>query len=72
MFAQTLRRVLKAPRLRQRSAEGHLNLVRTDDEVERTAVLLAHYGGRHVSLVRALLRDLWRLDITVTSSGLTA
>ena len=64
MLAQTIRRVLKAPRLRQRSAEGYLNLIRNDHEVDRDAILLAHYGRRHRSLIRALLHDLWRLDTT--------
>jgi hypothetical protein len=64
MLAQTLRRVLRAPRLRQRSAQGYLNLIRTDGEAERAEVLLAHYGRRSSSLVRALLHDLRRLDTT--------
>lgn len=64
MLAQTLRRVLRVPRLRQRSAQGYLSLVRTDVEAERAAVLLAHQGRRSNSLVRALLRDLLRLDTT--------
>jgi hypothetical protein len=61
MLAQTLSRVLRVPRLRKRSAQGYLNLIRTDGEEERAAVLLAHYGSRDNSLVRTLLHDLWRL-----------
>jgi hypothetical protein len=67
MLAQALRRVLRAPRaprLRQRSAQGYLNLIRTDGEAARAAILLARYGRRNSSLVRALLRDLWELDTT--------
>ena len=64
MLAQALRLVFRAPRLRQRSAQGYLNLIRTDVEAERAAVLLAHHGRRNRSLVRALIRDLWRLDTT--------
>ena len=64
MLAQTLRRVLRVPRLRQRSAQGYLSLIRTDLEAERAAVLLAHHGRRNSSLVRALLQDLWRRDTT--------
>jgi hypothetical protein len=64
MLTQTLRRVLRAPRLRKRSAQGYLNLIRTVSEAERAAVLLAHYGSRNNSLVRGLFQDLWRLDTT--------
>ena len=64
MLAKTLRRALKAPRLRHRSAEGYLGLVRTDGEAERAVLLLARPSRREPALIRALLRDLWRLDST--------
>lgn len=64
MLAHTLRHVLRAPRLRQRSAQGYLNLIRTDDEAEGAAVLLAHHGRHSDSFVKALLQDLWRLETT--------
>lgn len=64
MLVQTIRRVLRTPQLRRRSAQGHLNLIRTDTELDQSAVLLADHGQRNRVLIQHLLRQLWSLDTT--------
>lgn len=64
MLMQTLRRVFRAPRLRRRSARGHLELISTERDIARSAFLLADHGRRNAGFVQDLLQALWILDTT--------
>jgi hypothetical protein len=64
-LVKAMKRLLQQPRRRaQRSAEGHIRIIRAEQQLARSAFLLAHYGDASPVVVRDLLATLWDLDST--------
>jgi hypothetical protein len=62
----TVKRLLRRPRrLTRRSAEGHFRVIRDEQQLSRSAFLLAHYGDGSPVMVQQLLATLWHLNSTV-------
>lgn len=64
-IARAMKRLLrKQGPLRKRSAEGHFRTIRAEQQLTRSAFLLAHYGGGSPVVIQNLLAKLWDLDST--------
>lgn len=64
-IAKAMKRLLRKPRRRaHRSAEAHFRIIRDEQQLARSAFLLAHQGDGLPVIIQTLLTKLWKLNST--------